>query len=353
MCKLFKQQLQSMKSIKIIVLGIITLLNQQTKSQVAENWNGNRPDGHAPISITADHYHSKGGIMLSYRFMSMHMEGLVNSSGAISNNDVHDAGYMVTPLKMPMEMHMFGLMYAPSNKVTLLGMINIIKNDMNLQMKMMESSAPFSTSSSGFGDLKLGMIYNFLNKNQNSLHGNLTFSIPTGSFSKTDKTPMSASNEIQLPYPMQIGSGTFDTNLGITYLGQRKTFSWGSQVKGTFRFGKNADDYALGDRYKLNNWLAIKATNWLSFSARIEGIIVDKIRGVNANLKPMMVTTADTSNSGGKYINRAFGFNVYASKGKLKDLRLGFEYSNPFYQKPKGIQLNLKETITVGLQYAL
>jgi hypothetical protein len=152
---------------------------------------------------------------------------------------------------------------------------------------------------------------------------------------------------------MQIGSGTFDTNVGITYLGQKKVYSWGSQVKSTFRFGENANDYALGNTYTFNNWFAIKATNWLSFSARIEGIIVDKIRGINTNLKPMMVTTANISNSGGKFVNKAFGCNLYAPNGKLKNLRFGLEYSAPFYQKPKGIQLKLKETITVGLQYAL
>jgi hypothetical protein len=197
------------------------------------------------------------------------------------------------------------------------------------------------------------MIYKFLNKNKHSFHGNLTFSLPTGSIAETDETPMSSPNEIQLPYPMQIGSGTFDTNLGFTYLGQKETFSWGSQLKGTFRLGKNSDDYALGNKYNLNNWLAVKATNWLSFSARLEGVIVDEIRGENPNLTPMMVTTADTTNSGGTYVNSGFGFNLYAAKGKFKDVRLGFEYSSPLYQKPNGIQLELEETITIGLQYAL
>ena len=347
-----------MKSIKIIILGFIILLNQQTKAQETSennnnNWKGNRPDGHAPISVMADHYHSKGGFMFSYRFMNMNMSGLLNGSNTISNDEAHNAGYMVTPLKMPMQMHMFGLMYAPSNKITLLAMANVIKNDMDLQMRMMNTTSPFSTASSGFGDLKLGLIYKFLNKNQHSFHGNLTFSLPTGSISETDETPMSSPNEIQLPYPMQIGSGTFDTNLGFTYLGQKETFSWGSQLKGTFRFGKNSNNYAFGNSYNLNNWLAIKATDWLSLSARIEGIIVNEIRGEDANLTPMMVTTADTTNSGGTYANSGFGFNLYAPKGKLKDVRLGFEYAFPLYQKPNGIQLELKETITVGLQYAM
>ncbi len=331
-------------------------LTQQANTQENKdnNWKGNRPDGHAPISVMADHYHEKGGFMFSYRFMNMNMEGLLSGADAISNDNAHNAGYMVTPLKMPMQMHMFGFMYAPSNKITLLAMANIIKNNMDLQMRMMNgNSVPFATSSSGFGDVKLGMIYKFINKNQQSFHGNLTFSLPTGSISENDQNPMSAPNEIQLPYPMQIGTGSFDSNLGLTYLGQTAMLSWGNQLSTTIRFGENSDEYAFGNTYGLNNWFAIKATDWLSFSARLEGKIVDKIRGVNTNLTPTMVTTADTQNSGGTFINSGFGFNLYVPKGKFKDLRLGFEIASPLYQKPNGIQLKQEETLTVGLQYAL
>lgn len=345
-----------MKSIKILGLGILMSLSQNNNAQEKENntWKGNRPDGHAPISIMADHYHNKGGIMFSYRFMNMKMEGLLNGTNTISNTDAHNAGYRVTPLKMLMQMHMFGMMYAPSDRVTLLGMAMVTKNDMDLQMRMPNGNTiPFNTFSSGFGDVKLGIIYKFINKNKQSFHGNLTLSLPTGSIAEKDITPMSSPNEILLPYPMQIGSGTFDTNLGFTYLGQTETISWGSQLNSTVRLGTNSDAYAFGNQYGLNSWVALKAANWLSFSARLEGKIVDKIRGVNPNLTPMMVTTADTQNSGGTYINSGFGFNVYAPKGKFKDLRLGFEIASPLYQKPNGIQLKLEETITVGLQYAL
>jgi hypothetical protein len=343
-----------MKSIKIMCLGIVILLTQKLSAQETENnWKGNRPDGHAPISVMADHYHSKGGLMFSYRFMHMNMEGLLSGSNTISNDDVHK-DYMVTPLKMPMQMHMFGAMFAPTSNITLSAMVNVIKNDMDLHMKMASGMAHnFSTASSGFGDLKLGLIYKFINKNRQSLHGNISLSLPTGSISKKDETPMSSPNEIQLPYPMQIGSGTFDTNLGVTYLGQKESISWGSQLQTTIRFGENSDQYSLGNNYGINNWFAVKTKDWISISARLQGVIVDKINGKNPNLNPMMVTTADTQNSGGTFVNAGVGFNLYVPNGQYKDLRLGFEFAMPLYQKPNGIQLQQREQITVGLQYAL
>ena len=78
--------------------------------------------------------------------------------------------------------------------------------------------------------------------------------------------------------------------------------------------------------------MAFKATKWLSFSARLEGLIVEEIDGANPNLNPMMVITADTRNSGGTYINSGLGFNMYCSKGALKNMRLGLNLECHYYK---------------------
>ncbi len=308
----------------------------------------------APISIMGSHMHDKGSWMFSYRFMNMNMKDLRQGTNDISNLDAHNEGYMVTPLKMPMKMHMLGVMYAPSNKLTLVLMANIAEREMDLQGRMMSGMlVPFSTKSSGFGDLKISGMYKLFNKNKQEIYTQFGFSIPTGSIDIKDVTPMSMGNEVILPYPMQIGSGTVDANLGVTYLGQSDKISWGNQLKGTMRFGKNDNDYRLGNQYKLNNWLAVKANNWLSFSARLEGIVIGEIEGANPILNPMMVTTADTNNSGGTYINYGFGINTYISEGSFNNFRFGFEVGFPIYQKVNGIQLKQNENLMFGVEYSL
>ena len=47
------------------------------------------------------------------------------------------------------------------------------------------------------------------------------------------------------------------------------------------------------------------------------------------------------------------GFNLYVLNGQYKNLRLGFEFAMPLYQKPNGIQLQQREQVIVGLKYAL
>lgn len=308
----------------------------------------------APVSVMGSHMHEKGSWMVSYRYMAMNMEDLLQGSDAISNQEVYGLGYMVTPLKMDMNMHMVGVMYAPTEKLTLMSMINIVENDMDMQMKNMMSGMlmPFATSSSGFGDIKIAGLYSLFNKEKSRLHGQFGISIPTGSIDNKDTTPMSGANEMILPYPMQIGSGTVDSEVGLTYAGLCNSFSWGHQLKGVLRFGENSNDYRLGNQYTLDNWIAVKTFDWMSFSGRIEGAIIDKISGANPDLMPMMVTTANTENSGGTFLNAGLGLNTYVLKGAFKDLQLGAEYELPLYQDVNGVQLKQQEVVTLGLLYS-
>ena len=302
----------------------------------------------APISVMGSHTHGKDGWMVSYRYMNMQMKDLRQGTDDVSNSDGHDAGYMMIPLEMSMDMHMVGVMYTPSDKLTLMSMFNFIGNSMDMQMRMMNGmTSESSMSSSSFGDVKISGIYSFQKSMKKSLHGQLGFSLPTGSINQKDVGAMSNGNEVILPYPMQIGSGTFDTDFAITYVGNRSTFSWGHQLKTTLRFGENSNDYRLGNQYGLDNWLAVKLVDWLSVSGRVEGLIIDKISGANPDLNPMMSLTADTVNSGGTFVNGGIGLNSYL----FDSLQVAVEYELPLHQDLNGIQLKQQNAIMLGATY--
>jgi len=331
-----------------VILLAATFAYAQETEDTSSKWTGNRPDGHAPISVMGDHTHGKREIMFSYRYMYMNMEDVNRGS---ENTSFPDAltQYMVTPTRMPMQMHMLGAMYAPSDEVTLMVMANYLTNEMDHITRM---GGTFTTEASGFGDIKVAALYKIFNTNKQQLHAQIGVSIPTGNIDEQDATPASTPNEVILPYPMQIGSGTFDGEFAVTYLKQWNSWSFGTQASTTIRFGKNDNEYRLGNRYSLNNWAAFTATKWLSFSGRVELGAIDRIEGANPALNPMMVITADTQNSGMTYANAGLGFNLYVFKGSLKNLRLGFEAALPIFQNMNGIQLRNKETLTFGLQYA-
>jgi len=286
--------------------------------------------------------------MFSYRYMYMNMDELKSGKDDTSAEGAL-VDYMATPVRMPMNMQMLGMMYAPGDNIILMAMFNYVSMSMDHVTRM---GGRFTTEASGFGDVRLSALYKFFNKDRQSLHGQLGISLPAGSVTESDVIPASAPDKVALPYPMQVGSGTFDTNLALTYAGQANTVSWGSQAKGVFRFGENDRQYRYGNRYSLNNWFAVRTSTWLSLSTRLEGLVVTEIHGADPNLNPMMVITADTANTGGTYVNAAFGCNTYIPSGALKNLRIGFEFAFPLIQDVHGIQLKTKEILTTGLQYS-
>lgn len=112
-----------------------------------------RPDSHAPIGVMGVHLMRPGEVMLSYRYMSMAMDG--NRTGTDSVNTPLP-GYMVSPLSMDMDMHMFTAMYAPSRKLTMMVTLPYASVSMDHLVNM--SGANFTTESAGVGDVKLGQL---------------------------------------------------------------------------------------------------------------------------------------------------------------------------------------------------
>jgi len=249
---------------------------------------------------------------------------------------------------MDMQMHMIGVMYAPSNKITLSLMLPYTEFEMDHITRM---DATFTTTSSGIGDITFSALYRLLHKGKANLHTQIGVIIPSGSINGKDLTPASEPNEVLLPYPMQIGSGSWGFNTALTYTYSADKWSFGTQTRLILRIDTNDNEYRLGNSYRLTGWSGYAINDWLSLSGRIGIRFTESIDGNNPVLNPNMVITADTQNSGGILTNGALGFNVLLPDVFLKNLRLATEVSQSIYQNLNGIQLKEQAQILVGLQY--
>ncbi|WP_084696435.1 nitrous oxide reductase accessory protein NosL [Maribacter thermophilus] len=309
-------------------------------------------NSYAPVGIMGDHLHPQGGLMVSLRYMNMNMDGNREGSDKISNDAIYE-NYMVAPQKMTMQMYMLGIMYAPSDNLTLMLMQNFISKNMDLTAQMtMDNGMPmltdFSTSSSGIGDLKAGFLYGLISHEKFSLHSNFTLNIPIGDIENRDDTPMMV--DAKLPYAMQLGSGTFDLTIGATLKGNFGDFSWGIQPLATIRTGENSQDYRFGNLFELNSWLGYGFSKTISSSLRLSGSTEGEIHNVDSDLNPMMVTTADTNNYGGELVRGALGLNVLLLKSKLV---FSAEIVSPLYQNYNGVFMNEKLTLNGALKYTI
>lgn len=311
------------------------------------------PDAHAPIGVMGEHLHGRGEWMLSYRYSRMEMDGNRNGTDRVGTTEVLRS-FPVTPTAMDMEMHMFGVMYAPADLVTVTAMLPYVRKSMNHRTR---TGRRFETSADGLGDLKLGALvrlwetegYGMGGASAHRLHANLGLSVPTGTTDAKDDTPMGF---VRLPYPMQLGSGTVDLLPGLTWNGQAAGFTFGAQATGVLRTGRNGNGYRLGHAYELTSWLARPLVPWISASLRLDWNQVFDIEGQDDRLNPRMIPTADPDLRAGRRLDVLLGLNFVVPKGPLVGHRLAVEFGLPVYQSLDGPQLETDWRLTAGWQYA-
>lgn len=331
---------------------------------------GSRADGHAPIGVMGDHLHKKREWMFSYRYSQMDMDGNRLGTHSISSQEIVTAvpnqffgipgqppTLRVVPTSMRMEMHMFGAMYGITDDITL----SIMTMYGEREMEHTTFQGPtgtnvlgsFTTRSSGFGDTKVAGLFRLYEDGRHRIHLNAGISIPTGSITEEDQilTPMGTNVKVRLPYPMQLGSGTWDLEPGITYRGFVSDWGWGAQARASIRLGENSKNYTLGDRYEVTAWASYLFSDSVSTSLRIKGTTQDRIDGRDSRIVGP-VQTAQINFHGGDRVDLVAGVNFLVTEGTFKGHRLALEAGAPIYQDLNGPQLETDFIVTGGWQRA-
>ena len=324
-----------------------------------------RADDHAPIGVMGDHYHEAGELMLSYRYMSMPMgENLVDADTvtaeeivtSVPNRFFGSPGQpptvRIVPTQMDMRMHMVGVMYAPSNRITLMAMLNYLDNSMDHRTFRGATGTAvlggFTTQSGGLSDSSLSALIGLYEDEARRFHATVGLSFPTGAVDKTGTVlaPTGMMPTLRLPYPMQLGSGTNDLLGGFTYSRFFDAWSWGTQWRGVMRNGTNDDGYTAGDEHRLTAWLARLISPQVSWSGRAEYYRRGNIAGRDPRIMGP-VQTADPSRQAASRLDLAVGINFASQAGH----RVGLEYAIPVTQDLSGPQLGVDRQLMVGFQY--
>lgn len=313
----------------------------------AEGESRHRSDAHAPAGVMGDHRHAKGDWMFSYRYMRMEMDGNRDDTDDLTPAEVLAQGYMATPLKMTTDMHMFGAMYASNDQVTVMAMLPLVDKSMDHLNAMGDK---FTTESDGAGDLKLQALMRLLGSANENLHLHLGVSVPTGSIDEKGviPTPMGP-RKVRLPYPMQLGSGTWDMLAGLTYTYHLASWSWGAQGTAVKPLASENDNgYSLGNQYQMQAWAACLFGQQLSGSLRLAVNHWSDIEGADPELDPSMVPTADPELRSGERADIGLGLNWLGGSGH----RLAVELILPAYQNLDGPQLKSEGMVVLGWQKA-
>lgn len=327
---------------------------------------------HAPIGVMADHRHKRGEWMLSYRFMHMDMSGNRDGSEGLSPEDIVTGTanpfanppmmpptLRVVPTEMPMQMHMVGGMYGLTDRVTLMAMGSYLTREMDhitFQGPMGTTRlGEFTTETSGIGDTTIGAIIGLDDGHyeHRQINLGLALSLPTGAIDETDQvlTPIGTTPTLRLPYPMQLGSGSFDLKPSLTARSRTGKWSYGAQASAVVRLEDNDEGYRLGDVVEATGWIAYEPEPWVSISGRVKGRSQQDIDGNDALIRAP-VQTADPANHGGETIAALIGINLAGQTGWTKGHRLAAEIGLPLLRDLNGPQMETDLTFTLGWQKA-
>ena len=306
----------------------------------------------APIGVMGEHQHKAGEMMLGYRFMTMNMQGLQSGTDAVQTADVLK-DFMMTPTAMDMKMHMFGVMFAPHDKITLMAMNSYQQRHMEMKGAHLHTTGHHDhhvgmheMSSAGIGDVKLDSLLTLWKSQNLTFLGNVGVSFPTGSIEQQ------ADDGSVLPYPMQLGSGSFEARPGITLSGTQGNWSYGGQLRGTFPLNTNASEYRHGNTLTATTWGARRVNNWLSLSSRLLFSHKGSITGNHPDLDINMSPSHRPDFQGFNRLDIALSSNLIVPTGTPAGQRLAIEFMLPVYQNLTETQLKNTWKLVLGWQYA-
>ena len=292
--------------------------------------NMKRPDYVFPVGVKGGKNMMAKRIMFGYKFGTMDMDCCKDSTSSVSNDYIKDLGFSMAPTDMTMEMHMFSAMYALNNKISFMAMLPYIEKEMDMvKLSGMNTGKTHRTSSRGIGDLSIAGLYKLSGKSNLKL----SLSIPTGEFDEKDENMMGMMKT--LPYPMQLGSGTYDVTFGYSYHEILSNWSYGFQVNATKRFDYNSEDWKYGDRREASAWMAkpISKSVSLSFGFNIEH--QDNIDGKSSNRNNMTPTWNELFHSHLR-VSSNVGLNFKLPNSKS---RIGIQCGVPVYMDVDGPQM--------------
>jgi|SRR5690554_272727 len=305
------------------------------------------PGAHGPAGVALDHNHREGQVMTGYRYNYTRYSGLYHGDTEVHGSELASAGYSMLANSVSMEMTMLDIMYAPSDRLTLMLMPTYITINMNSSATGDMAVDDMSHQVHGFGDTSFSALYELIGTEHHTFMGTLGVNAPTG---KTDLTHYDGS---RLPYGMQLGSGTWDATSALTYTGNSGALSWGLQGSAVIPLESSNDSgYALGDQYAATVWGAVQVVDWLSFSGRINWSDQDPISGHYKDADNHSSPEDFPGNYGGEFVDGALGVNTVVTGGDFAGLRFGLEWVSRFNENYNGYQLGLNNSVNVSVSYA-
>lgn len=322
----------------------VTLVALAAPAAAQEDWTSRRPDGHAPIGVTADRVLVPGEMQVTYRLVSQQSRGVWFGSDSLGLTQTL-VDYPIAPLELTSQTHNLAFSYGATDRLSVFANLSFVSQER--QQIARNAAVATATEVQELGDLELAGLYQFIREGAYVAHAQLGVLVPTGA-----SDPQVGGQDV--PYDLRPGAGSFGFTPGFAVQTQNERGSVGAQVKGRFYVGENSSDYRLGNRYEGSGWIALRMNEYFSFSARVRYENWARIRGGG---DPELAAIVDQdpgnnpSNLAGHRTDILLGMNFYIPEdAHLGGNRIAIEWVSPANRTYKGDQLGLVSGLVIGWQ---
>ena len=298
---------------------------------------------HAPIGIGAGHTLARGGFAIGYAFDREHYRGLRDDTHSQGAQQVRvQDGFTSAPDRFDVERHELALMWAPTARVTTMLRVPYLRKE----MRNIGPAGPFTTHADGIGDIGLSAIARFMKKGDERSYLSVELGVPTGSIRRGGAT---GGGFGRLPYPMQLGSGTWSLKPALTYEGPAAVGTFGARLSARFHFGRNALGYRPRARYRVSAWYARRWVAGVSTSLRLQWQKWGNLDGADPGLVPTSSPSADSRRQKGQRLDLGAGLDVHLP---FANQALAFEGLVPLVQELDGPQVDFEWKLRAGWRWA-
>ena len=297
----------------------------------------------------------------SWRYQHSDFDGYKDGSRNLSLDEVMfqpgleprtEKNFPVVPSFIDQDVHALGIGYVHNESLSFQAVVPYITQSTD-HFSVVPGYARFIIESEGIGDVALLGTYRFRETANAGWLLGFGLSLPTGSIDEVGDTPRAPGDQ-QLPYSMQVGSGTFDIPLSVAYSRIAGQFSWGGEISGRLRLGENDRNYRLGNRFTFSSWLQLNTIDWIRPSLEFSYEYSDKISGIDREITVPMAfqfpaPVTNPTMYGGRQANLVFGLAVPLGSGRQIDL----DFGKPIYQSLNGPQVSEDYRLAVSLNLDL
>ena len=310
-------------------------------SSILSETEGDPGGKSAPEAIEA--LSSGSPASLWYRYKAVEFEGYLDGTTERSNAEVL-ALYPVLPTVITQEAHIVGLNYRFSNLLDFnLTVPYIFQSTEHIRRR----GAPFTLRSEGVGDVAFAANYALYKHGQSAAILTMGITAPTGSINAKGDTPRGRNT--QLPYAMQIGSGTWEWHPGLTLTAPLGNWQVGTTLDGAIRLGENDRNYSLGDEFSATVWANRDIGSRLEFGSYVRGECWGGIDGQDLDVNPLIAPVADPNTYGGCSIEVGASLRVKWKEDLYDNCYFELGGGLPVYQNLKGPQPKEKWNLSLGV----